>query len=61
MTMSKADYMALKEYTLLDDMDPETRELNDLFIERRFIIKERSAFKQYWNYIIILAAIYNSF
>jgi hypothetical protein len=42
-------------------MDPETRELNDQFIERWFIIKERSTFKRYWNYIIILSAIYNSF
>ena len=61
MTLSRAQMQDKKEQELLDDMDDETRELNDLFKERRFIIKQRSAFKLYWNYIIILSATYNSF
>ena len=42
-------------------MDPETRELNDLFRQRSYIIQERSNFKRFWNYLIILSATYNSF
>jgi hypothetical protein len=51
----------MKEQKFLDEMDPDTRALNDQFKVRSFIIRERSSFKVYWNYVIILSAIYNSF
>ena len=43
------------------DMDPETRAYYDMFKRRRFIISSTGWFKTLWNYIIIFAALYNSF